>query len=171
MEVSKQMRNGGSPVRNNAKEVNSTSNGEKEALKLNDSETELTSSNDNGDGANIAHDEVRLTFELFGTHKVSKGDNLEIHYLTTILSLQRQFRACEYLDENYFSIGEQSGEQTPLSILKEKMAQSDDCAAELLEEPIVSKIAIPTLNESQQRACDAFLMDRERRVHIVQGCV
>jgi hypothetical protein len=113
----------------------------------------------------------RITFNIFGSHEVLEGDKLDVQYVTTILSLQRQFSAC---DSNTTTFGGALlGDKVTMDnwVEDSNSDSKSDFGSSVLEDLTGSQIRIPALNESQQRACNAFLLDGGANIQIVQGCV
>ena len=105
-----------------------------------------------------------MTFNLFGSYDLEVGDELELQYVTTILSFQRQFQACQLHSSNSI-FGYELFSDIP--IRSTATDDNQDCN----EEATSTTINIPLLNESQNEACEGFLSDMGRRIHIVQGYV
>ena len=119
----------------------------------------------------------RLQINFYGKHSVQAGIDMDMHYLTSILSFQRQFLACVYSEQNEIFDGELLGNKVVVvdgmtednddNVGASSKAKSGDSVAR--NEHVRGGVAIPVLNESQQRACDAFIADRGPKIHIVQG--
>jgi hypothetical protein len=100
---------------------------------------------------------------------------MKVQYLTSILSFQRQFYACAEWETNPVFDGELLGNKAIFDTLTEgdvitldsSVTESDTSLDRMPD--ISGSITIPTLNQSQQRACDAFLSDRGPKISIVQG--
>ena len=124
----------------------------------------------------------RLTFDLFGTGDLKDGDIFEMYFVTSILNFQRQFTACKLHNKNSMFRGEILGKYLPEDVEGQGpnfiAPRSGDCTVPGVEtkksEDVKKRetnIVIPALNESQQKAVDAFVSDEKRMIHIVQGSV
>jgi len=122
------------------------------------------------------HGRDRLTLRIFGDTPAE----LEMYCVATILNSIRQFHACESFNDDFSLNGELLGTKAPSSCAEEvdiigsevSGPDSESSLCQQLREDLVwSRITIPALNESQQRACDGFVSDGGARIHIVQGCV
>ena len=111
-----------------------------------------------------------------GEDPTEAGIDRDMHYLTSILSFQRQFLGCVYCEQNENFDGELLGNKVVVDGMTEddddnvgasSKAKSRDSVAR--NEHVRGGVAIPVLNVSQQRACDAFIADRGPKIHIVQG--
>ena len=117
----------------------------------------------------------RLQISFFGTRGLAEGTDMKIQFLTSILSFQRQFHACVDWGTNTVFDGELLGNKAVFGTLTEgnddtvdsSVTESDNSIVRM--EDISGSIRIPTLNESQQRACDSFLSGRGVKISIVQG--
>ena len=105
-----------------------------------------------------------MTFNLFGSYDLEVGDELELQYVTTILSFQRQFQACQLHSSNSI-FGYELFSDIP------RASPDIDTNLDCCEEAKHTAINIPVLNESQKEACEAFLSDSGPKIHIVQGYV
>jgi hypothetical protein len=132
----------------------------------------------------------RLTFLLFGdelgSHQQQEGDDFEMHFIVSILNFQRQFTACSMSSENsnfeggllgqksYEDRDYGSDELTSNEIVNALVANSDNLSSRHgergeLEPPDSQTISVPSLNDSQRKAADAFLLAKDKRIRIVQG--
>jgi hypothetical protein len=117
----------------------------------------------------------RLQINFFGARGLTEGKNMKVRYLTSILSFQRQFYACTYWEMNTVFDGELLGNKAVVDTLTEgdditldrSVTESDSSLDRMPD--ISGSITIPALNQSQQRACDAFLFNRGPKISIVQG--
>jgi len=119
----------------------------------------------------------RLVLRIFGDVPAE----LELCYLTTLLSSIRRFRACDSLVDIPTTLKEELlGNKAPPDCPNEvedieshfSDVDSESSTSHRLQKDLAeSRITIPTLNDSQQRACDAFLSDRGANIRIVQGYV
>lgn len=121
-----------------------------------------------------------ISVNHFGTHIVDEKEDLKIYYLCTILNFQRQFSACEGHETNSTFGDELLGNRPKAD--KDEVSNAPDKPIIIeqaetrndLHEHLHASLAdinIPALNESQQKACDAFLSDHGANIHIVQGYV
>jgi hypothetical protein len=165
---------------------------------------EATNDNKDGDKRNEKKEKNkkegdRLTFDVYGSHEVSEGVDLEMHFVTSILNFQRQFLACKLHNENSQFGGEILGNRpveddegqyaTSASVsnhafdsnihrvdgteagFDSNIHSADTTGAEQVSTKATGSIVIPALNEAQQKAVDDFLFCAERKIHIVQGYV
>lgn len=118
-----------------------------------------------------------------------QGKNFELHFIASILNFQRQFSACSMSAENSAFEGGLLGQKmdddfpsnsdtalvSSSSGVENVSSSSGDASIrhdkeEFLEPASVSEaIVVPSLNNSQQKAADDFLMAKDKRIRIVQG--
>ena len=113
----------------------------------------------------------------------------EIHFVVSILNFQRQFAACNPYDRNTSFGGKLLGiktnttdedsteivesDENMLNNVGRKEKQGDEIQVNLpdswTEAFNNTKVLIPSLNETQQKAANEFLAAEEGSIRIVQG--